>query len=90
MSGINVSRRELAARRRTWEKLLLAAERLDVAQYPVIAATLVASAVSWGGIMRFVDAIAVKRGEEARQAFLSYVWDELRDALSLGPGEPRK
>lgn len=90
MSGINVSRRELAARRKTWKKLLLAAERLDVAQYPVIAATLVASAVSWGGIMRFADAIAVKRGEEGRQALLGYVWDEFRDALSLGPGEFRK
>ena len=79
------SRREICCLS-AWDKLRLAAERIDPSEYPEVALALVALDVPVGQVKRLAVAIAVVRGEEYERHFIGeyadLVWDSLRQQMT--------
>ncbi|HWO72515.1 MAG TPA: hypothetical protein VNN21_03065 [Dehalococcoidia bacterium] len=79
------SRREICCLS-AWDKLRLAAERIDPSEYPEVALALVALDVPVGQVKRFALAIAAVRGEDCHRHFMGeyadLVWDTLREQIT--------
>jgi len=79
------SRREICCLS-AWDKLRLAAERIDPSEYLEVALALVALDVPVGQVKRLAVSIAVVRGEEYERHFIGeyadLVWDSLRQQMT--------
>lgn len=80
-----VSRRELCCLS-MWDKLKLAAERIDPSEYWDVALALVAMDVPVGQVKRLAVAILAERGDECQRHFMGeyadLVWDSIREQLT--------
>ena len=69
-----------------WDKLRLAAERIDPSEYREIAIALVALDVPVGQVKRLGLAIAAVRGDECERHFIGeygeLVWESLRERVT--------
>jgi hypothetical protein len=69
-----------------WDKLRLAAERIDPSEYREVALALVAVDVPVGQVKRLALAIAAVRGGECHRHFMGeyadLVWDTLREQIT--------
>lgn len=79
------SRREICCLS-TWDRLRLAAERIDPSEYREIAIALVALDVPVGQVKRLGLAIAAVRGDEFERHFIGeygeLVWESLRERVT--------
>lgn len=79
------SRREICCLS-AWEKLRLAAERIDPSEYREVAMALFALDVPVGQVKRLAVAIAAVRGEEWERLFTGeygeLVWESLRERVT--------
>jgi hypothetical protein len=79
------SRREICCLE-AWDKLRLAAERIDPSEYRDIALALVAMDVPVGQVKRLAVAILAVRGEECQRHFMGeyadLVWESIREQLT--------
>ena len=79
------SRREICCLS-TWDRLRLAAERIDPSEYREIAIALVALDVPVGQVKRLGLAIAAVRGDECERHFIGeygeLVWESLRERVT--------
>ena len=82
-----VSRRELHCLS-MWDKLKLAAERIDPSEYRDVVLALVSLDVPVGQVKRLGAAILAVRGDECHRHFMGeyaeLVWDGLREQLTNG------
>jgi len=80
-----VSRRELCCLS-MWDKLKLAAERIDPSEYRDVALALVSLDVPVGQVKRLAGAVLAVRGDECHRHFMGeyadLVWDGLREQLT--------
>ena len=79
------SRREICCLS-TWDRLRLAAERIDPSEYREVAMALVALDVPVGQVKRLGLAIAAVRGDECERHFIGeygeLVWESLRERVT--------
>jgi hypothetical protein len=79
------SRREICCLT-DWDRLRLAAERIDPSEYREVAMALVALDVPVGQVKRLGLAIAAARGDECERHFIGeygdLVWESLRERVT--------